>query len=260
MQLSKKQSKSSKHKFINRKAVTYVAASFLSMKYENTHTAKFIERLNRFVARVELDGCVETVHVKNTGRCRELLVPGAQVILAEGSNPARKTKYDLISVRKEPLGWVNIDSQIPNTVVKEWLEGTEAQKPEPFLHLKRIQPEYNYGASRMDFYLETEQKKILMEAKGCTLERNGIGYFPDAPTERGIKHLHELTNAVGKGYEAYLAFVIAMPGITEVRPNMETHPEFGYALEEAKRFGVHVLYLTCDVEKEKIRISGWKWG
>lgn len=233
------------------------------MKYSNTVRAKFIQRLNRFVAEVELDGKKETVHVKNTGRCRELLLPKAEVILADGMNTDRKTKYDLITVWKENLGWVNIDSQVPNTLVKEWLEREGGRqrsndlsgKPTELRNLKRIRPEYTYGSSRVDFYLESEDKKILMEVKGCTLEIGGIGYFPDAPTERGIKHLKELSSAVKDGYSCYLAFVIAMPGIKEVRPNMQTHPAFGEALSEAEKSGVKVLFLCCEVREDEISIS-----
>ncbi|MDD6310363.1 MAG: DNA/RNA nuclease SfsA [Firmicutes bacterium] len=223
------------------------------MNYENIVFAKFIDRPNRFVAHVDLDGQTETVHVKNTGRCRELLLPGSTVVLAKAANPARKTKYDLIAVIKEGLGWVNIDSQVPNACVKEWLE---AQKNESDIRL--IKPEYKFGNSRVDFYLECGEgddlRKILIEVKGCTLEIDGIGYFPDAPTERGVKHLNELAGACGLGYECYIAFVIAMPSVTEVKANYNTHPEFGYALEAAKAAGVKVLFLPCSVEPSSIQI------
>ena len=221
------------------------------MKYNHTISARFLARPNRFVAQVEVEGRTETVHVKNTGRCKELLLPGYEVILEESDNPNRKTRYDLIAVKKAGLGWVNIDSQAPNHVVREWLE----KRPEPFADAVLIKPEYTYGKSRVDFYIETPDRKILMEVKGCTLEINGIGYFPDAPTERGVKHLHELTAALQQGYECYLAFVIAMPKVRKVLPNMTTHPEFGEALEEAMGAGVKVLYLTCDVEPDKLEIN-----
>ena len=169
------------------------------MKYEEISSAKFMDRPNRFIAHVELNGKTETVHVKNTGRCKELLLPGADVILSHSGNPSRKTDYDLIAVYKERLGLVNIDSQAPNQVVKEWLQGQD---------FTLVRPEYRYGESRIDFYMEKGDRRYLMEVKGCTLERGGIGYFPDAPTERGVKHLHELAKAAAEGYQAYLTFVI----------------------------------------------------
>ncbi|MGI5912415.1 MAG: DNA/RNA nuclease SfsA [Syntrophomonadaceae bacterium] len=220
------------------------------MKYKNITHAKFIERRNRFVAYVELDGKVETVHVKNTGRCKELLLPGSHVILAKTDNPARKTQYDLVTVLKDGLGWVNIDSQAPNQVVKEWLNSL----PLLFENITLLKPEYSYGKFRLDFYLECASRKILIEVKGCTLEIDGIGYFPDAPTERGVKHLYELAEAAGKGYECYIAFVIAMPGVRKVLPNVKTHPEFGTALAVAKEAGVKVLYLPCNVLPDEMSI------
>lgn len=213
------------------------------MKYRHTKTAAFVSRPNRFTAIVELNGQKETVHVKNTGRCRELLLPGAEVVLEKSDNPNRKTKYDLISVRKDNIGWVNIDSQATNIVMAEWLKTQ---------NYTLVRPEYTYGDSRIDFYMEKGKERYLMEVKGCTLEIDGIGYFPDAPTERGIKHLKELAKAVGKGYHAILAFVIQMNGITEVRPNMVTHPAFGKALEEAKEAGVEVLFLPCRVTQDTL--------
>ena len=216
------------------------------MKYMHTKTAAFVSRLNRFTAIVELNGQKETVHVKNTGRCRELLLPGAEVVLEKSDNPSRKTKYDLISVRKDNIGWVNIDSQATNKVMGEWLNTQD---------YTLIRPEYTYGDSRIDFYMEKGEERYLMEVKGCTLEIDGIGYFPDAPTERGIKHLKELAKAVGKGYHAILAFVIQMNGITEVRPNMATHPAFGKALEEAKEAGVEVLFLPCRVTENTLEFK-----
>lgn len=221
------------------------------MIYKNTVSGKFISRPNRFVAHVEINGQTETVHVKNTGRCKELLLTGSHVILEESVNKERKTKYDLIAVYKNELGWVNIDSQAPNHLVKEWLQG----KPESFNDIEYIKPEYTYGKSRVDFYLESSNRKILMEVKGCTLEIDGIGYFPDAPTERGVKHLKELTAAASKGYECYIAFVVAMPKVRQVLPNVATHPEFGLALDEARAAGVKVIYLLCDVKPDRIHIT-----
>jgi len=221
------------------------------MKYKNIIHAKFIERLNRFAAHVELGEKVETVHVKNTGRCKELLLPGSHVVLDKTDNPARKTQYDLIAVYKEGLGWVNIDSQAPNQAVKEWLSNS----PEIFKNITLIKPEYTYGKFRVDFYLECDIRKIFIEVKGCTLEINGVGYFPDAPTERGVKHLYELAEAVRKGYDCYIAFVIAMPGVRKVLPNVKTHPEFGTALEAAIKAGVKVLYFPCNVSPDELNIA-----
>ena len=215
------------------------------MKYTNVILAQFHSRPNRFIAKVLVDGRLETVHVKNTGRCKELLIPEAKVILEESNSPNRKTRYDLISVYKDGLGWVNIDSQAPNKVVKEWLSKQD---------YTLIKQEYTYGASRIDFYMEKGGQKFLMEVKGCTLEIDGIGYFPDAPTERGVKHLRELTKAVQEGYQCCLAFVIQMEGIHEVRPNVSTHKEFGQVLEEAKQAGVKVLYLECKVTENTLKV------
>jgi len=221
------------------------------MKYKNITYAKFLERRNRFVAYAEFDGRVETVHVKNTGRCRELLLPGSDVVLAKTDNPARKTQYDLIAVYKNGLGWVNIDSQAPNQVMKEWLN----KSPALFPNITLLKPEYTLGKHRVDFYLECDSRKILIEVKGCTLEINGIGYFPDAPTERGVKHLYELAEAVSKGYECYIAFVITMPSVRKVLPNVTTHPEFGTALAAAVEAGVKVLYLPCNVAPDELSIA-----
>ena len=215
------------------------------MKYDNIRKAVFRRRPNRFIAEVEIDGQLTTVHVKNTGRCRELLIPGCEVWLTAPGTPGRKTKYDLVAVRKDNGILFNIDSQAPNKVVKEWLEKQDYD---------RILPEYTYGDSRIDFYLERGSEKFLLEVKGCTLEIGGIGFFPDAPTQRGMKHLRELTAAVTKGYKAMLAFVIQMDGVSEVRPNVDTHPEFGVALNEAMAAGVEVLFLQCHVEPDSLEI------
>lgn len=211
------------------------------MQYENITKALFISRPNRFIAEVEIDGKPETVHVKNTGRCKELLLPGCEVWLTAPGTPNRKTKYDLVAVRKSNGMLINMDSQAPNKVVKEWLAKQNYDK---------IVPEYTYGASRIDFYMERGKERYLMEVKGCTLEVDGVGYFPDAPTERGIKHLRELMKAVEDGYHALILFVIQMDEVREVRANVATHPEFGIALEEAKNAGVEVKFLTCHVEPD----------
>lgn len=213
------------------------------MKYNNIIHGIFHSRPNRFIAKVYLNDVLETVHVKNTGRCKELLLPGAKVVLEISDNPARKTKYDLVAVYKEGLGLVNIDSQLCNKVAAEWL-ATQGYD--------YIKPEYTYGASRVDFYMEKAGKKFLMEVKGCTLEIDGIGYFPDAPTERGVKHLKELTEAVKQGYHCSVAFVIPMEGVTEVRANVATHKAFGDALEEARQAGVEVIFLPCRVSPEEV--------
>ena len=244
------------------------------MQYQNIVEGKFLDRPNRFIAHVEIAGKVETVHVKNTGRCKELLLPGVKVYLEKSGNPNRKTAYDLVAVEKAGLGLVNIDSQAPNQVVLEWLRA---------FSFERIKPEYVFRDSRMDFYMERAMelsedfweygetgedknergdinaqgnvRKYLLEVKGCTLERNGIGYFPDAPTERGVKHLRELTKAVQEGYVSILAFVIAMPKVSMVYPNVETHQAFGEALQEAEQAGVKLLYLPCTVTKEGMWIT-----
>lgn len=215
------------------------------MKYKHIIEGKFIDRPNRFIAHVEIAGKAETVHVKNTGRCRELLLPGAAVQLEVADNPARKTLYDLVAVYKESLGWVNIDSQAPNKVVREWLEQQGYDV---------IRPEYSYGDSRLDFYMESNEQKYLMEVKGCTLEIDGIGYFPDAPTIRGVKHLRELIGAQKKGYRCTAAFVIQMEGIREVRPNISTHPEFARVWKDARAAGVTMLALLCRVGRGSLEV------
>lgn len=228
------------------------------MRYQNIIPARFISRPNRFIARVEMDGAEETVHVKNTGRCRELLLPGALVYLERSQNPNRKTAYDLVGVYKEGLGLVNMDSQAPNEVVKEWLIRQKSGEASPglsfFERLGAIKPEFTWGQSRIDFYFEAEERKCLMEVKGVTLERERIAYFPDAPTERGVKHIEELEKAQREGYDCFLGFVIQMPGIRQIQPNDETHPAFGEALRRASRAGVRVLALGCRMEKDGMDI------
>lgn len=219
------------------------------MKYREVVAGIFIDRPNRFVAHVEIEGRIHTVHVKNTGRCKELLIYGAVVYLAVSDNPARKTKYDLIAVEKADFGLINIDSQAPNAVVKEWLLRQ---------NYDYTRPEYTYGNSRIDFYMEKNNDKYLLEVKGCTLEINGVGYFPDAPTERGVKHLRELAAASGQGYKCYLAFVIQMEGVHLVRPNVEIQPEFGQAMKEAVDAGVEILFLECKVAKDSLECVGFR--
>lgn len=213
------------------------------MKYNKTLQAEFIDRPNRFIAHVSIDGRIETVHVKNTGRCKELLIKGVTVILEESDNPARKTKYDLIAVYKKDFGLINIDSQAPNKVAMEWLEKQD---------YTYIKPEYTYGNSRIDFYMERGDERFLMEVKGCTLEKDGVGYFPDAPTQRGVKHIYELIKAKEEGIHSVLAFVIQMEGIDEVLPNVETHPEFGTAMADARKAGVDIIFIKCKVFEDRV--------
>ena len=216
------------------------------MKYGNVCRAVFLERLNRFVARVNLEGKAETVHVKNTGRLKELLIPGSEVWLARSGNPERKTRFDLIAVRKKSGMLFNIDSQAANTVTMEWL----LRQPWDEIH-----PEYTFGNSRVDFFMRRDGVKYLMEVKGCTLERDGVGFFPDAPTERGTKHIRELICAAEEGYTAALAFVIQMDGVYEVRPNRDTDPAFADAMEDAARRGVKILFLPCHVEPDSLTVT-----
>lgn len=224
------------------------------MRYGQVIEAYFLERPNRFIAKVRIPGQAETetVHVKNTGRCRELLLPDARVVLAVSDNPKRKTRCDLVGVYKDGVGYINMDSQAPNQMVKEWLQDSE----NPFFtNITYLKPEYRYGASRMDFYLEEGEEKVLIEVKGVTLERDGVGYFPDAPTERGIKHLNELAAAAAQGYRCYIAFVIQIPGVRTVLPNAQTHPQFVTALREAEAAGVGILYLGCRMSPEETVID-----
>lgn len=213
------------------------------MRYGKVIKAEFIDRPNRFIAHVRVNNNIETVHVKNTGRCKELLIRGVTVILEESDNPQRKTRYDLIAVYKENFGLINIDSQAPNKVAKEWLDSMD---------YTYVKPEYSYGKSRIDFYMENGEQKYLMEVKGCTLEKNGTGYFPDAPTERGVKHIYELIKAKKEGYNSILAFVIQMEGIDEVLPNTDIHPEFGIAMEDARRAGVDIVFIKCKIYEDSI--------
>lgn len=219
------------------------------MKYKKVVEGRFISRPNRFIAYVEIDGKAETVHVKNTGRCKELLTDNATVYLSVSDNPQRKTKYDLIAVKKGEL-LINMDSQIPNDVCEKWLK-----KGFLFSENVIIKREYTYKKSRFDFYIEDGERKIFLEVKGCTLENNGIASFPDAPTERGIKHIKELISALDDGYEAYIFFVIQMKGIKEFRPNDITHKAFGDALREAKSKGVKILAYDSLVTPDSIEID-----
>ncbi len=218
------------------------------MKYERIRKAVFLERPNRFIAYGEIDGKKETIHVKNTGRCAELLIPGAVIYVQESANPARKTKWDLIAVEKgERL--INMDSQIPNRVVQEWVESGAM-----FKNVTQVRPETTYGNSRFDLYVEADGKKIFIEVKGVTLEENGVCRFPDAPSERAVKHMEELVKAMGDGYETYVFFVIQMSDVKYFTPNTDTHPAFAQALRDAAAAGVHVLAMDCAVTPDSIAI------
>ena len=219
------------------------------MKYERITQGSFLERPNRFLAYAELAGKREVVHVKNTGRCAELLTPGAVIYVQESDNPERKTKWDLIAVEKGDR-LVNMDSQIPNRVVQEWIEAGNL-----FEDVRLVKPETVYGNSRFDLYVETgDNRKIFIEIKGVTLEEDGVVRFPDAPSERAVKHLGELMQAVKEGYEAYVFFVIQMKDVRYFTPNRETHPAFCDALKCARAAGVRVLAYDCVVDSDSITI------
>ena len=205
---------------------------------------RFCSRPNRFIAKVEIDGRVETCHVKNTGRCNELLTEGATVYLEHWDNPKRKTNYDLIAVEKGRL-LINMDSQAPNKVAGEFL-------PELFPDYTLMKTEVTHGSSRVDFYLETPAEKWFIEVKGVTLENDGIVRFPDAPTERGVKHVEELTHALSEGYRTMILFVVQMEGMQYVEPNDATHPAFGAALRRAREAGVDVRAVECRVTPESL--------
>jgi len=219
------------------------------MQYKAISSGRFVDRPNRFIARVEIHGQVQTVHVKNTGRCRELLVPGATVYVQHSDDPNRKTAWDLIAVEKgERL--INMDAQAPNKVFGEWVQAGN------FLpNLTLLRPETRYGDSRFDFYLEADGEKHFVEVKGVTLEQDGIVRFPDAPTERGVKHIEELIRAKENGYECWVCFVIQMSDVKHFEPNDATHPQFGDALRRAERAGVHILALDCAVTAETLAIN-----
>lgn len=216
------------------------------MRYQHVVRGTFLDRPNRFIAHVALKGGVEVCHVKNTGRCRELLTPGAAVYLARSDNPARKTRYDLVAVEKGSL-LINMDAQAPNRVFGEWAEHF---LPEPAV----VRPEFTWEDSRFDFRLEDGEGPVFVEVKGVTLERDGQALFPDAPTERGVKHLRGLARAAGQGYRAAVFFVIQMEGVSCFRPNDETHPAFGAALREAAESGVGVYAYDCLVTPDSLAI------
>lgn len=217
------------------------------MEYNNIVKGRFIDRPNRFIANCEINGKTEVCHVKNTGRCKELLVQGTTVYLQKSDNPNRKTQYDLIAVQKgERL--INMDSQIVNSVALEYV-------PRLFDKIKFIKPEYTYGNSRFDIYIETETDKIFVEVKGVTLESGGVTAFPDAPTVRGVKHLKELQKAVKEGYKAFALFIIQMNDVKYFVPNRKTHPEFADELKKAAENGVNLLAFDCKVTPHSIEID-----
>ncbi len=223
------------------------------MKYERISRALFLERPNRFIAYAELNGKKETIHVKNTGRCAELLRPGAAIYVQESDNPERKTKWDLIAVEKETGSGkrlINMDSQIPNRVVQEWIEAGNL-----FPDVSLVRPETTYGNSRFDLYVEAGERRIFIEIKGVTLEEDGVCRFPDAPSDRAVKHLEELIRAKKEGYEAYVFFVIQMKGVSYFTPNTDTHPAFAEALRRAKESGVEILAYDCSVAPDSIVVS-----
>jgi len=221
------------------------------MKYSNIFQGSFVKRNNRFSAEVEIDGRIKTVHVKNTGRLKELLTPGAKVWLTCPGTVGRKTEYDLVAVEKTGtdgnIYTVNIDSQIPNAVALEWLKGSTLFSLDAVY--KR---EVKYGNSRFDIYIEDQERKAFIEVKGVTLELDSMAVFPDAPTERGVKHIRELSCAIDEGYEAYVLFIIQMKGVTGFRPNYETHREFAEELEHAHSKGVKILAVDCTVMPDSI--------
>ena len=219
------------------------------MKYGKIRKAKFISRPNRFVAFVDIDGEEIACHVKNTGRCRELLVPGAEVLLEESDNPARKYKYSLITVRKGDR-LVNMDSQAPNKVVGEWLKEGGL-----FSDITLLKAESTYKKSRFDFYCEYEGRKAFIEVKGVTLENEGVVSFPDAPTERGTKHLNELIECMKDGYEAYVVFVVQMKDVLYFTANEDHDPKFADALRRAAEEGVKIIALDCDVTEDSVVIK-----
>lgn len=219
------------------------------MKYKNIKKGKFIDRPNRFIANIEIDGKVEVCHVKNTGRCKELLIPDATVFVQEFDSPSRKTKFDLISVFKDGRH-INIDSQVPNKVFHEWL-----LKGYLFGNITLIKPESKYKNSRFDFYVESGEDKVFIEIKGVTLEEDNVVLFPDAPTERGVKHINELIECIKEDYKAFIVFIVQMEDVTYFTPNCKTHQKFADALELAKSSGVNILAFDCKVEEGLIEIS-----
>ena len=219
------------------------------MRYDNIHKGKFLSRPNRFIANVEIDGKAEVCHVKNTGRCKELLIEGCTVWLEHSDSESRKTAFDLVAVEKGDR-LINMDSQAPNKAVGEWL-----REKMPFGEGFSVYPEKKYGNSRFDFYLESQDRKIFMEVQGCTLEKDGVVLFPDAPTLRGVKHIEELSHCLDDGYESYIMILVQMSDVKYFTPNYDTHPEFGEALEKASRKGVKILCYDCNVTHDSMTVG-----
>lgn len=217
------------------------------MKYENIKTGFFVSRPNRFIANVIINGKEEVCHVKNTGRCKELLIPGSVVILEESKNPSRKTRYDLIAVYKGKR-LINIDSLAPNKVFGEWAD-------KYFKNVSLIKSEVKFENSRFDFYIEADGKRIFAEVKGVTLEKDGVVLFPDAPTQRGLKHINELCEAVKQGYGAYIFFVVQMDNVKYFTPNKETHKAFADALKKADKKGVRIKCFNSFVKEDELFIK-----
>lgn len=216
------------------------------MIYKRVKEGVFLSRPNRFIANVEIDGEIQVCHVKNTGRCKELLIPGVRVFLEESDNLNRKTRFDIIAVYKGDKLF-NIDSSAPNKVFNEWLSS--------FKEISLIKPESKYKNSRFDFYVEAGKKKAFIEVKGVTLEKDGVHMFPDAPTERGVKHINELISCVKEGYEGVIVFVVQTDFGEYFTPNTETHPEFAEVLKNAEKQGVKILCFNCDVAPDKLSIK-----
>lgn len=208
----------------------------MSLHYDNTEHGIFLRRVNRFVAEVQTDSGVSTVHVRNTGRCTGVIFPGAEVSLQRSADPMRKTPYTLIAVRTPEYGWVNLDSLSPNKLASEWLENQG---------FTEIRPEQRFGSSRIDFMAVRGGEEWLIEVKGCTLAENGTGLFPDAPTARGTKHLRELSAAAGRGFRPAIAFVIMLHGVEKVVPNSAIDPQFAGEFAKARSAGVQVFYIPC---------------
>lgn len=219
------------------------------MRYDHITEGAFLSRPNRFICYVNLDGRETVCHVKNTGRCKELLTPNARVFLQHSDNPARKTAYDLIAVYKGD-NLINMDAAAPNVVVGEWLKGGGLGEVPTYLKAEKT-----WGSSRFDFYAEFGQRKMFLEVKGVTLEEDGVARFPDAPTERGVKHLHELAACMAEGYEAAVVFVIQMKGVHLFTPNWATHAAFGEALRQAAAAGVRVIAVDCRVTPDSLEID-----
>ena len=224
------------------------------MKYNQIVEGIFLDRPNRFVAHVLIEDTVETVHVCNTGRCKELLVPEAKVYLSVSDNAKRATKYDLVAVEKETIYGtllINMDSYAPNRAMNEWLLSGGLGND-----VTEVKPECKYGNSRFDFFFKRGDKPCFLEVKGVTLEENQIVRFPDAPTERGVKHIEELIDAKNNGFDAYICFVVQMKGMKHFEPNDKTHQAFGDALRKAKEEGVNILAVQCDITRDSMVING----